>query len=251
MLIDTAGIIQSVNPSVQRLFGYPPEELLGQNVKVLMPPPWREEHDGYLARYQETGEARIIGIGRQVEGRRRDGSTFPLDLAVSEVRHGGEVFFLGTLRDITERVLLEAEFRQSQKMEAIGRLAGGVAHDFNTLLGTIRGYSEMLLGALPRDETLRQPVEQIHRAALRGAQLTRQLLLFSRRQEVQAQVVDLDRAARRRGGHARPPDRRGHPADPARSSRSSAASGAIPASSTRSSSTWSSTPATPCPAAAP
>ncbi len=191
VIIDTAGIIQSVNPSVQRLFGYAPEELVGQNVKVLMPPPWREEHDGYLDRYKKTGEARIIGIGRQVEGRRRDGSTFPVDLAVSEVRHGSEVFFLGTLRDLTDRVRLEDEFRQSQKMEAIGRLAGGVAHDFNTLLGTIRGYSEMLLGALPRDGALRQPVEQIHRAALRGAQLTRQLLLFSRRQEVQAQVVDL------------------------------------------------------------
>ncbi len=191
VMIDTAGIIQSVNPSVQKMFGYPPEELLGRNVKVLMPSPRREEHDGYLARYLATGVARIIGIGREVEGLRRDGSTFPLDLAVSEVRYGGEVFFLGTLRDISERVRLEAEIRQSQKMEAVGRLAGGVAHDFNTLLGTIRGYSEMLLGALPAGEGLHRHVEQIHRAALRGAQLTRQLLLFSRRQEVQAQAVDL------------------------------------------------------------
>jgi PAS domain S-box-containing protein len=193
VLIDTAGSIQSVNPSVQRMFGYPPEELLGKNVKVLMPAPYREEHDGYLSRYEETGEARIIGIGRQVRGQRRDGSTFPLDLAVSEVRHGGEVFFLGTLRDITERLRLESEVRQFQKMEAIGRLAGGVAHDFNTLLGTIRGYSEMLLSALPHDGAPHLHVEQIHRAALRGAQLTRQLLVFSRRQEVEAQVVDLER----------------------------------------------------------
>jgi PAS domain S-box-containing protein len=193
VLIDPAGSIQSVNPSVERMFGYPPEELLGKNVKVLMPEPWREEHDEYLARYQATGEARIIGIGRQVRGRRQDGSTFPLELAVSEVRHGGEVFFLGTLRDITRRQQLESEVRQSQKMEAIGRLAGGVAHDFNTLLGTIRGYSEMLLGALPREGALSLHVEQIHRAALRGAQLTRQLLVFSRRQEVEAQVVDLER----------------------------------------------------------
>ena len=193
VLIDPAGIIQLVNPSVAKLFGYAPEELLGQNVKILMPAPWRQEHDGYLAQYQATGEARIIGIGRQVEGRRRDGSTFPLDLAVSEVHHGDKLFFLGTLRDITERLRLESEFRQAQKMEAIGRLAGGVAHDFNTLLGTIRGYGEMLLSALPRDETLRRPVEQIHRAALRGAQLTRQLLLFSRRQEVQAQAVDVEK----------------------------------------------------------
>ena len=191
VLIDPLGIIQSVNPSVQKMFGYAPDELVGRNVKVLMPPPWREEHDGYLARYRATGEARIIGIGREVEGRRRDGSTFPVDLAVSEVRYGGEVFFLGTLRDISERVRLEAEIRQAQKMEAIGRLAGGVAHDFNTLLGTIRGYSEMLLGALSAENNLRRHVEQIHRAALRGAQLTRQLLLFSRRQEVEARTVDL------------------------------------------------------------
>ena len=193
VLIDAAGIIQSVNPSVEKMFGYAPEELVGRNVNVLMPSPWREEHDGYIARYRATGEARIIGIGRQVEGRRRDGSTFPLDLAVSEVRYEGEVFFLGTLRDISERVRLEAEIRQAQKMEAIGRLAGGVAHDFNTLLGTIRGYSEILLGELPREEALRGHVEQIHRASLRGAQLTRQLLAFSRRQEIQTQAVDLVR----------------------------------------------------------
>jgi PAS domain S-box-containing protein len=193
VLIDPLGIIQMVNPSVQRMFGYLPEELLGQNVKILMPAPWREEHDGYLAHYKATGQARIIGIGRQVEGRRRDGSIFPLDLAVSEVRHGGEVFFLGTLRDITDRLRMEAEIRQNQKMEAIGRLAGGVAHDFNTLLGTIRAYSEMLLGMLPREGDSRRPVEQIHRAALRGAQLTRQLLAFSRRQEIQAQAVDLEK----------------------------------------------------------
>ena len=191
VLIDTAGIIQSVNPSVQKMFGYPPEELLGHNVKVLMPSPRREEHDGYLAHYLATGEARIIGIGREVEGQRRDGSTFPLDLAVSELHYGGKTFFLGTLRDISERVRLESEIRQSQKMEAVGRLAGGVAHDFNTLLGTIRGYSEMLLGALPPEGALRRHVEQIHRAALRGAQLTRQLLVFSRRQEIQARTIDL------------------------------------------------------------
>ena len=193
VLIDPFGMIQSVNPAVQKMFGYAPEELVGQNVKMLMPAPWQEEHDGYLSRYLATGEARIIGIGRQVEGLRRDGSTFPLDLAVSEVRHGTEVFFLGMIRDITERVRMEAEIRQAQKMEAIGRLAGGVAHDFNTLLGTIRGYSEMLLSAIPRGEALHLHVEQIHRAALRGAQLTRQLLVFSRRQKVQAQAVDLEK----------------------------------------------------------
>ncbi len=191
VIIDKEGTIQQVNPSVQKMFGYAPEELLGQNVKLLMPSPYRDEHDGYLERYGRTGEARIIGIGRQVEGRRRDGCTFPLDLAVSEVRHGKELFFLGTLRDIGERLRLEGELRQGQKMEAVGRLAGGVAHDFNTLLGTILGYSEMLLSRLPPAEASRAPVERIHRAAQRGAQLTRQLLQFSRRQEITAQQIDL------------------------------------------------------------
>jgi len=191
VLIDPSGIIQSANPAVEKMFGYAAEELVGQNVKILMPEPWHREHDGYLEHYMATGEARIIGIGRQVEGRRRNGSTFPLDLAVSEVRHGSEVFFLGMIRDITERLQMEAEIRQAQKMEAIGRLAGGVAHDFNTLLGTIRGYSEMLLSALPPGEAFHRHVEQIHRAALRGAQLTRQLLVFSRRQEIHAEEVDM------------------------------------------------------------
>ncbi len=191
VLIDPAGTIQLVNPAVRKLFGYAAQDLLGENVKILMPEAWRDEHDGYLARYRETGEKRIIGIGRQVEGRRCDGSTFPLDLTVSEVRLGDELFYLGMLRDITERVRLEAEIRQAQKMEAIGRLAGGVAHDFNTLLGTIRGYSEMVLQRLPPAERSGHPVEQILGAALRGAQLTRQLLAFSRRQEVQAQAVDM------------------------------------------------------------
>jgi len=96
-------------------------------------------------------------------------------------------------RDRRQLEALQEEARSLRHLAMLGRLAGGVAHDFNTLLGTIRGYSEMLQSALPAGDALRHPVEQIHRAALRGAQVTRQLLLFSRRQEVQAQVVDLEK----------------------------------------------------------
>ncbi len=190
--IDKRGKIQAVNPAAERMFGYSAAELLGENVKVLMPAPWHEEHDGYLVRYRETGERRIIGIGREVMGRRKDGSTFPLELAVSEAKVGGERLFFGTLRDVSERRRLEEQFLQAQKMEAVGRLAGGVAHDFNTLLASILGYSEMLLDALPEHGKLRRSAEQIQRSADRGATLTRQLLTFSRPQVRERSLVDLN-----------------------------------------------------------
>lgn len=103
--IDTRGHIVDVNPATERLFGYRRDELIGQNVKVLMPSPYVEEHDAYIARYRKTGERRIIGIGREVAGRRKDGTTFPADLAVSEVDHLG--LFTGIIRDISERKRLE------------------------------------------------------------------------------------------------------------------------------------------------
>ncbi|MCA9136610.1 MAG: PAS domain S-box protein [Planctomycetales bacterium] len=105
--IDKRGIITDANPATQLLFGYTQNELIGQNVKILMPQPYRDEHDDYIARYLATGQPRIIGIGREVMGRRKDGSTFPVDLAVSEVDHLG--FFTGVIRDISERNKLQRE----------------------------------------------------------------------------------------------------------------------------------------------
>jgi PAS domain S-box-containing protein len=199
--IDEHGRIQSLNPSAERMFGYEARELVGQNVKVLMPSPWKEEHDRYLGRYLETGERRIIGIGREVMGQRKDGVTFPIELAVAEARVGSERLFVGSIRDVSERQRLEEQFLQSQKMEAVGRLAGGVAHDFNTLLASILGYSEMLLDDLPGEggdevERLRRSAAQIQRSAERGATLTRQLLTFSRPQPRERQLLDLNEVAR-------------------------------------------------------
>ncbi len=107
--IDECGVIESVNRAAERIFGYPATELIGKNVRVLMPSPYRERHDGYLANYVRTGQARIIGIGREVIGQRKDGAIFPMDLAVSEVRLADRRLFTGFVRDITERKQLEQE----------------------------------------------------------------------------------------------------------------------------------------------
>lgn len=107
--IDAVGTVTSFNPAAERIFGYSSGEVIGQNIRILMPAPYHDEHDGYLQAYHETGRRRIIGIGREVTGRRKDGSTFPMDLAVSEVEVDGQIVFAGIVRDISERRRLEQE----------------------------------------------------------------------------------------------------------------------------------------------
>ncbi len=110
--IDQHGIIESVNPATQRLFGYTPDELIGQNVSILMPSPDRERHDTYLANYLQTGQRKIIGIGREVTARRKDGTTFPMDLSVSEMNVAGRKMFTGLVHDITDRKRAEDVLRR-------------------------------------------------------------------------------------------------------------------------------------------
>jgi PAS domain S-box-containing protein len=121
--IDERGVIESVNRAAERIFGYPATELIGRNVNVLMPSPYREGHDGYLANYVRTGKARIIGIGREVIGQRKDGTTFPMDLSVSEVRLADRRLLTGFVRDITERKQLEQEILEisSREQQRIGQ----------------------------------------------------------------------------------------------------------------------------------
>ena len=190
VVINEVGIISSFSAAAERLFGYSSEEVCGRNVKMLMPSPDREAHDGYLTRYLTTGERRIIGYGRVVTGQRKDGSVFPMELAVGEANTNGKRIFTGFIRDLTSRHKIEEELRQSQKMEAVGQLTGGLAHDFNNLLTVISGNLEMIENKLA-DEKLLVLLREAQDAADDGAKLTGQLLAFGRRQPLNPKLVDI------------------------------------------------------------
>ncbi|QJW93321.1 PAS domain S-box protein [Frigoriglobus tundricola] len=192
LTIDERGTVQSANPATERTFGYPEAELIGGSVKKLMPDQYSIGSDRYNADYLRTGVAKVIGIGREATGRRKDGTTFPLELTVTEFRLDGERHFTGVVRDITARKRLEAQFQQAQKMEAIGRLAGGVAHDFNNLLTVINGYTDFMLLELPVGDPRRDAVATVRDAGERAARLTQQLLAFSRKAIVEPKVLDLN-----------------------------------------------------------
>ncbi len=190
--INTQGQIESANRAAERMFGWSADELVGRNVKVLMPSPDTERHDDYILRYLGTRQPRVIGLGREVTGLRRDGATFPLDLSVGEFVAEEGRKFTGILRDLTERKRLEEQFRQAQKMEAVGRLASGIAHDFNNLLAGVIGCSNMARKSVPAESPAAQLIEEIKGAAERGATLSRQLLNFSRQRPVEAVALELN-----------------------------------------------------------
>ena len=190
ILIDARGHIQTFNPACEKLFGYRADEVIGQNVKMLMPAPYREEHDRYLDNYQRTGDPKIIGIGREVKGQRKDGSVFPMDLSVGEAKQDGESTFVGIIHDLTDRKHTEEQLIQAQKMEAVGQLSGGIAHDFNNLLTVIVGNAEFLSDSLKSRHDLQKLADSIIKAGERGAELTQRLLAYGRRQKLNPVEID-------------------------------------------------------------
>lgn len=188
---DRHGCITSVNPAAEALFQYSDDELIGQNCHILMPEPYHSEHDGYLKHYHETGERRIIGIGREVIARRKDGSTFPIYLSVSEFVANGESFFTGIIHDMSKRKQAERALSHAQKMDAIGQLTGGVAHDFNNLLTVIIGNLELLDMQL-EEQGARELLQEAQEAADLGAKLTARLLAFARRSPLESVTVDFN-----------------------------------------------------------
>ena len=192
IIIDRRGHVQTYNRACEKLFGYDVDKVIGKNVKMLMPAETRVEHDQYLRNYQTTGVRKIIGISREVVGRRKDGSTFPMHLSVGETSHRGEPIYVGIIRDLTERNRTEEQLRQSQKMEAVGQLTGGIAHDFNNILMVIMANTDALLENRKLSRPTQRRVERIRNSTGRAADLTRQLLAFSRKQALQPKPTNLN-----------------------------------------------------------
>lgn len=204
IVIDEAGLITSFSTAAERLFGWSAAEALGRNVNILMPQPYRDGHDGYLARYYATGERRIIGLGRIVVGERKDGTTFPMELSVGEVRAAGGRFFTGFVRDLTERQQAETRLQDLQgelvhvsRLTALGEMASALAHELNQPLTAIANYlkgSVRLLNAPePEIGRVREAVERAGDQALRAGQIIRRLRDFVARGETERRVESLPR----------------------------------------------------------
>jgi len=171
--INHKGIIETVNPATEQIFGYARDEMKGQNVKMLMPNPYQDEHDGYLSHHMTTGEKKVIGIGREVEGQRKDGSVFPLELAVSEMIVDGEVLFTGIVRDITER-------KEAEKLKE--EFISTVSHELRTPLTSIRGSIGLLTGGLAGEfnEKAQQLLNMAHNNTERLLMLINDILDLSK-----------------------------------------------------------------------
>lgn len=202
IVINSAGVIQSYGLSAERMFGWRPSEVLGRNISMLMPEPFRMQHDGYLRRYLATGEKRIIGIGRIVVGARKDGSTFPMELAVGEVASGGARFFTGFVRDLTERQESEARVQELQaevvhisRLSAMGEMASALAHELNQPLSAIANYLNGARRLLERsqgsDAKVTEAVEKASEQALRAGEIIRRLRDFLTRGEGERSVESL------------------------------------------------------------
>ncbi|ONF47193.1 sensor histidine kinase [Methylobacterium radiotolerans] len=205
IVIDEAGVIHSFSAAAERLFGYTAGEAVGQNVRILMPEPMRDEHDGYLDRYRRTRERHIIGTNRVVTGRRQDGSTFPMELAIGEMRSGEQVYFTGFINDLTERQHTEARLHELQselvhmsRLNEMGEMASTLAHELNQPLGAISNYAKgcKRLLARPDPDNVAKALEVFDKAAeqaLRAGQIIRRLREFVARGEAEKRAEPVAR----------------------------------------------------------
>jgi two-component system, LuxR family, sensor kinase FixL len=202
IVIDEHGTMQSFSTTAERQFGWAAKEVIGKNVSMLMPNPYRDAHDGYLHRYMTTGERRIIGIGRVVVGERRNGSTFPMELSVGEMRSGDRRFFTGFVRDLTERQATERRLQDVQgelvhvgRLTAMGEMASALAHELNQPLSAVANYvkgSVRLLDEDPVDkDTIRNALSNAGDQALRAGQIIRRLRDFVGKGEAERRVESL------------------------------------------------------------
>jgi two-component system, LuxR family, sensor kinase FixL len=205
VLIDEHCVITSFSTAAEKLFGYGANDVLGKNVSMLMPEPHRSAHDGYIQRYLQTGEKRIIGIGRVVEGQRADGTVFPMELSVGEARTGEHRAFTGFIRDLTERYATEAQLQKIQaelihasRLSAVGTLASALAHELNQPLTAVANYvsagRDMVEADKPEtQEMLREALDEAAKEAIRAGQIVRRLRDFVSKGELDTQILSLAR----------------------------------------------------------
>jgi two-component system sensor kinase FixL len=202
IVIDEHGLMQSFSSAAERQFGWKADEVLGRNVSLLMPEPYRTAHDSYLHRYMGTGERRIIGIGRVVVGERKDGTTFPMELAVGEMISGDRRYFTGFVRDLTERQDAERRLQDVQgelvhvsRLTALGEMASALAHELNQPLTAAANFMKGCLLLLDREPTdkprLKEVIGQAADQALRAGQIIRRLRDFVAKGEADRRIENL------------------------------------------------------------
>jgi two-component system sensor kinase FixL len=203
VVIDDGGVIQSFSATAERLFGFSAQEVRGLNVSTLMPAPYRQQHDGYLARYLSTGEQRIIGVGRVVVGQRKDGSTFPMELSVGEVALNDQCQFIGFIRDLTqrqerERLLheVQSELLRVSRLSTMGEMASALAHELNQPLTAVSNYlrgSKRLLENLTdtRADLIKDGVEKAAEQAMRAGRVIQRLREFVARGETEKRIESI------------------------------------------------------------
>ena len=199
IVIDEKGNINAVNPAGEQMFGYRREEMLGRNVSILLPDADEKQHQSFIDGYRRNGGGKIIGAGpREVMGRRKDGTTFPMDIAIGEIRIGDKAHFVGTARDITlrkqaeaEKSDLETQIRHFQKLEALGTLTGGIAHEFNNLLLPMLTLTELAMDDIPEQHEARDNLEKVLSAGNRAKILVQQISDYSRDKEPPQGPVEL------------------------------------------------------------
>jgi PAS domain S-box-containing protein len=191
ILIDAHGRVEAFNRAAERLFGYTSDEVIGRNVDMLMPSPYHEEHDSYLARYLATGRAKIIGVGREVQGRRKDGTTFPLHLSVGEITVHGERKFTGILHDLTNRVQMEERLREQAALAKLGEMAAVIAHEVKNPLAGIRGAIQVFGGRMMQEGINAQILNEIVARIDALDRMMKDLLLFARPPKPKRAPVDV------------------------------------------------------------
>lgn len=194
VIIDQRGIVQSFNRAAEEMFRIKREQIVGKNIKMLMPESTASRHDSYLQAYNNDQDVAVVGTGREVTALRQDGEQFPMRLSIAELPgdENKSLQFLGVCVDLTMQKKQDRYIQHSQKMEAMGQLTGGIAHDYNNMLGVILGFTSLLKEKLDGDSRLAMYADQIERASDRGVSLTKKLLTFSRANKSEREDIDLN-----------------------------------------------------------